>query len=66
MNRGWKRLSAVLWGVLALFMLLRAPIWAILAHAQDKEALFWAAAVVVPLLGHLATIWILNGFAKRD
>lgn len=62
-SRGWKRLSAVLWGLLCALMLLRAPIWAILT--REPAAIFWTAAVVVPLIGHLLTMWIVNGFANR-
>lgn len=65
-ERGLKRASAVGWTLLAALMLLRAPVWAILSQHREQTALFYVAAVLLPLAGHLVTVWVVNGFARRD
>lgn len=58
--KGLRRLSVVGWSVVAVLLLLRAPIWAIL-HDLPAGPLY-AAAILLPLAGHLACAWIVNGF----
>jgi membrane protein YdbS with pleckstrin-like domain len=64
--RGWKRLSAVLWTAVALLCAVRAPVWAILHQDQGHTPVYVGLAVLVPLVLHLATVWIINGFTRTD
>lgn len=61
--KGLKRLSAVIWTAIALLLLLRSQVWAIL-HDLPLAGLV-AFALIGPLLAHLVSLWVIAGFSER-
>lgn len=64
-EQGLKRVSAVLWALVAVFCIGYTGVAISVGekHSVGFYALLFTLAIVVPWLGHKATCWVIQGFS---
>lgn len=66
MSTGWKRLSAVFWGLAAVPLLFLAVVSTINPErAAAGDWMLYAAGAAGCGLMHLLTLWVISGFTRR-
>lgn len=65
MSRGLKRVSAVVWLVVAVVSTFKVWVrWQVSPDAHTH--ILWAITLLGPLAMHFLTIWVIRGFEKSD